>query len=79
MLGLFKVWLNPESMLNILAWIDVRKKLRIIVDTEIESAIIVYVDEGNKRKFVEVGLVHICYKTRIMLPKNNLITIYFLL
>ena len=31
--GLIDVWYNPDSMLNILAWSDIRKKFRITADT----------------------------------------------
>ena len=32
-LGFFKVWFNPKSMINILAWCDVSNKFRITADT----------------------------------------------
>ena len=35
--GFFEVWHNENSMLNILAWSDVRKRYRITADTDIEN------------------------------------------
>ena len=52
--GLFKVWYNSESMLNILSFKDVRKRFRITVDTSVENAICVHMDDGKVMKFNEV-------------------------
>jgi hypothetical protein len=52
--GFFKVWYNPKSMLNILSFKDVRKRFRVTVDTGVEAAICVHLDDGKVLKFKEV-------------------------
>ena len=52
--GFFKVWFNPESRLNILSFKDVRQRFRVTVDTAVESAMCVHMDNGKILKFVEV-------------------------
>ena len=53
--GWFTVYVNPEFIINILAFTDVRKRFRITVDTEKENAILVHTDSGKVMKFVEVN------------------------
>jgi hypothetical protein len=53
--GFFEVWYNPQSMVNILAWSDVRKRFRITADTAAEAAINVHMDDGHVLKFEEIG------------------------
>ena len=52
--GMFKVWYNPESMLNILSFKDVRKHFRVTMDTSVENVIKVHLKCGNVIKFEEV-------------------------
>ena len=52
--GMFKVWYNPKSMLNILAFSDVRKCFRVTMDTAIENVIHVHLDDDRVLKFTEV-------------------------
>ena len=52
--GMFKVWHNPKSMLNILSFKDVRKHFRVIIDTSVENVIKVHLKCGNVIKFEEV-------------------------
>ena len=53
--GFFQVWYNEKSMLNILAWSDVRKHYRITADTDKENAISVHMRDGSIIKFHEVS------------------------
>ena len=52
--GFFKVWYNPDSMLNILSFKDVRKRFKVTVYTSVENAICVHIDDGKVLKFAEV-------------------------
>ena len=52
--GFFSVWFNPNSMLNILAWSDVRKRYRITVDTDKGAYIEVHLDKDKRMYFEEV-------------------------
>ena len=53
---MFDVWYNPESMLNILAFSDVRKHFRVTMDTSVENKIRVHTKEGHVLEFEEVKL-----------------------
>ena len=53
--GFFRVWYNPSSMVNILAWCDVRKKYRITADTEVEPDIKVHMNNGKIMSFKELS------------------------
>ena len=48
------MWFNPNSRLNILSFKDIRKRFRITVDTSVENAICVHMDDGKVLKFKEV-------------------------
>lgn len=50
----FKVWYNPDSLMNILALSDVRKHFRVTMDTNLDSAIHVHMDDGRVLPFKEV-------------------------
>ena len=52
--GFFKVWYNKNSMVNILAFSDIRKKFRITMDTNVKSTMNVHLGEGIVMKFKEV-------------------------
>ena len=52
--GFFKVWFNPQSMINILSFADVRKRFRITIDTEKESTFLVHIGRGRPLRFNEV-------------------------
>ena len=52
--GMFDVWYNPDSMLNILAFSDVRKHFRVTMDTSVENKIKVHMKEGHVLEFEEV-------------------------
>ena len=51
--GMFKVWYNPESMLNILSFKDVRKHFRVTMDTSVDNVIKASLKCGNVIKFEE--------------------------
>jgi hypothetical protein len=53
--GFFEVWYNKNSMVNILAWSDVRKHFRITANTPRENTIVVHLEEGKTIKFKEIG------------------------
>ena len=52
--GFFKVWFNLKSRVNILSFKDVRKRFRVTVDTDIENAVYIHLDNGSVTKFKEV-------------------------
>ena len=52
--GFFPVWYNPASMLNILAWTDVRKFFRITADTLVANEINVHISDDFIMKFKEL-------------------------
>ena len=52
--GMFKVWLNKKSMLNILSFSDVRKHFRITLDTAVESTTKVHLSSTEVLRFEEV-------------------------
>ena len=69
--GFFRVWYNPSSMVNILAWCDVRKKFRITTDTNIETTINVHINKNHIIKFREVESGLYIYNTENTLRNNN--------
>ena len=50
-----EVWYNTNSMLNILAWLDVCKKFRINADTSVSNHITIHQPNKNKMIFKEVA------------------------
>ena len=52
--GFFQVWFNPYSMINILAWSNVREISCITVNTAKEDAINAHIGKERVIKFVEV-------------------------
>ena len=54
--GMFNVWYNPDSMLNMLVFSDVRKHFRVTMDTSIENTIKVHMKEGHVLDFEDVKL-----------------------
>ena len=52
--GFFQVWYNPESMLNILAWCNIRKNFRITVDTNEGAYIKVHSSDSKVMYFEEI-------------------------
>ena len=60
--GFFEVWLNKESLLNILSMRDVRKHFRMVMDTDVEAALNIYMKNGYilKSTEVELGLYIFC-------------------
>ena len=53
--GFFTVWFNPDSMINILSFADVRRRFRITIDTEVESCFLVHTGKGKPLRFNEVS------------------------
>jgi len=49
----FSVWFNPDSRLNILSFADVRKKYQITMDTAVEAAFFVHLNNKEVWKFEE--------------------------
>ena len=56
--GFFIVWYNMSSMINKLAWSDISRKFRIMVDTSVGRCISVHLSPSRKMIFkgVEPGL-----------------------
>ena len=52
--GMFTVWYNRDSMLNILSFRDVRENFRIAMDTDKENSIEVHLPGGKSVNFMEV-------------------------
>ena len=52
--GFFKVWYNPDSMLNILTFADVRKKFKVTMDTSKGACFNVHLQDEKVIKFVEI-------------------------
>ena len=52
---LFTVWFNPQSMINILSFADVRKRFRVTIDIEKESCFLVHTGKSKPLHFNEVG------------------------
>ena len=52
--GWFTVYVNSESLMNILAMSDVRKRLRVTMNTDVEDAIFVHVAKDKVLKFKEL-------------------------
>ena len=44
--GFFTVYYNPKSLMNIIAFSDMRRRFRVTVDTSKENEILVHADEG---------------------------------
>lgn len=55
--GFFDVWYNKDSMMNILAFSDVCKKFRVVVDTAESSTINVHLSQSHIIQFKEVDSV----------------------
>ena len=74
--GLIEVWFNPNSMINILSWSDVRKKYRITADTN-EGAFITVHTPGKGLKFEEVesGLYLLDFKTKPNVSAYSFLTL----
>ena len=49
------MWLNPESLLNILAMSDVTDHFRVTMDSQIDNALIVHVDDKKCLSFKKIG------------------------
>ena len=69
--GFFCVWYNPSSMVNILAWCDVRRKFRITTDTDAEAAINVHISKNHTIKFKEVESGLYIYNMEDTTKDNN--------
>ena len=50
----FKVWYNPKSLLNILAFCDVRKQFRITCDIAMSNSINVHISDTEVWTFAEI-------------------------
>ena len=48
------MWYNPDSMLNILAFSDVRKHFRVTMDTSVTDTLKVHMKEGHVLELKEV-------------------------
>ena len=53
--GFFTVYYNPDSLMNILSSSDMRKRFRVKMDTNEESAMLVHISKDNVMRFVEIG------------------------
>ena len=65
--GFFKLWYNCMSMFNILSFRDARKRFRVTIDTSIENAKCVHMDDRSviKLREVESGLYLLDNKNNI--------------
>ena len=52
--GFFKVYYNPDSLMNILLLSDMRKRFRITMDTSKDVAMLVHIAKDQVMKFIEV-------------------------
>ena len=52
--GFFDVWFNPESMLNILSFAEVKNKYRLTIDTAVDNSIRVHMDDDKTLHFEEL-------------------------
>ena len=52
--GFFKVYYNPDSLMNILSLSDMRKRFRVTMDTSKEAAMLVHIAKSEVMKFIEV-------------------------
>ena len=69
--GFFKVWYNPRSMINILAWSDVANKYKITSDTAKGRFITVHLSEERRMNFVEVESELYLFRNRVHAITNN--------
>ena len=69
--GYFDVWYNPESMVNILSFADIRKRFRVTIDSQKEAIITVHLDEEKTVKFTEVASGLYLYNTKGDNQSNN--------
>ena len=74
--GFFQVWYNPQYMVNILPLSDVRKRFRITIDTALEAAILIHLDDGSIIKFEEVGSGLYLFKSKKLKQSNKKISDY---
>ena len=51
---LFRVSLNPESLLNIFSMSNVTDHFRVTIDSSVDNAIIVYVDTKRVLRFEKI-------------------------
>ena len=66
--GFFKVYYNPDSLMNILSLSNMRKRFRIAMDMGKDAAILVHIVENKVMKFIEV-----CLGLYIWRPEHNTI------
>ena len=52
---LFRVWLNPESLMNIIIMTDVIDRFRVTIETTEQNVIKVHIDNRDILKFEKVG------------------------
>ena len=52
--GFFTVWYNPDSMLNILSFADVRRKFRVTMETAKDPSFKVHLSDNKIIRFVEI-------------------------
>ena len=52
--GFFTVYHNPESLMNILALSDMRKRFWVTMDTSVEVAMLVHISDTQVMRFVEI-------------------------
>ena len=52
--GSFTIYHNPESLMNILALSDMRKRFRVTMDTSVEVAMLVHISDTHAMRFTEV-------------------------
>ena len=53
--GFFTVCFNPESMINILLFADVKRQFRVTIDMEIDSCFLIHTGKGKPVQFNEVS------------------------
>ena len=76
--GFFAVYYNPESLLNILSFAEVRKKYRITMDTAEKNCIVVHLSDSRKMNFEEIRSGLYVWKPSTNTNKKNVSVYSFL-
>ena len=61
--GFFPVYYSPMFLMNIISFNDMRKRLKITVDTSKKAAMLVHIGNKKVMKFLEIGAGHYTSKS----------------
>ena len=70
--GFFYVWYNIMSMLNILSFVEVRKKFKITMDTYKKTSMIVHLENNKIMRFNEMPLGLYLFKGKMKVTNENI-------